>query len=388
MFNALSIILNPIVPYMRCISDWQHMRTYTTLVGLLISRTGGHRTSAKARSYACRGGSVAMCFVIVCIPVSFIYVGYFIGSLFMPPPPRLPAAGIVMDMSLLNYTWYNTHNITASFAGGLGNQMFQYAALYGIGKANGLKPIVCGTTLVARTFRLLKARRTDERDSASMARNYGVYAERKSNAFDSRTFSLNFMRNIVLDGFFQSWRYFDHVRSDVRKQFQFRPSVLSAVDAFLHESAILAPGIVEPTFVGVHVRRGDMLEARNVEAGYTVADAAFVKRAIRYYEKKHERVVFVVCSDDPEWSTQYVRTTRHGGSVVVYSRFAAMSPDFDLALMAKCNHSIITVGTFGWWGAWLAGGDTVYYRDYPRADSTLRDSFRLSDYYLPKWIAM
>ena len=45
-----------------------------------------------------------------------------------------------------------------------------------------------------------------------------TFVERKSNAFDAHSFSLNFQRPIALLGFFQSWRYFDHVRSDVRKQ--------------------------------------------------------------------------------------------------------------------------------------------------------------------------
>ena len=49
-------------------------------------------------------------------------------------------------------------------------------------------------------------RRVDQ-DVRSVVKSYGVYLERQSNAFDSRAVSLNFMRNIVLDGFFQSWRY-------------------------------------------------------------------------------------------------------------------------------------------------------------------------------------
>lgn len=350
--------------------------------------TGGYRTLMRNRHRgSCQVGPLAMCFIIVSIPSTFIYIGYYIGTLVMPPPPRLPAAGIVMDSSLLNYSLYNTHNLTITFSGGLGNQMFQYAALYGIGKANGFKPVITGGTLVARTFHLLKARRTYE-DAYALTKTYGIYVERKSNAFDSRTFTLNFMKNIALDGFFQSWRYFDHVRSDVRKQFQFRSTIVAAVNDFLKESAVLVPGVLEPTYVGVHIRRGDFLDAQNVKAGYTVADASFVKRAMRYFEKKFERIVFVVCSDDIEWSTHNVRTAREDDSVVVFSRFASVSPAYDLALLSHCNHSIITVGTFGWWGAWLAGGQTVYLRDYPRLDSTLRDSFRMSDYYLPKWIAM
>jgi galactoside 2-L-fucosyltransferase 1/2 len=37
------------------------------------------------------------------------------------------------------------------------------------------------------------------------------------------------------------------------------------------------------------------------------------------------------------------------------------SPAQDLAIMAACNHSIIDYGTYGVWGAILAGGDTFVY---------------------------
>jgi galactoside 2-L-fucosyltransferase 1/2 len=31
--------------------------------------------------------------------------------------------------------------------------------------------------------------------------------------------------------------------------------------------------------------------------------------------------------------------------------------------LSMCNHTIITVGSFGWWSAWLANGTTVYFKD-------------------------
>ena len=34
-------------------------------------------------------------------------------------------------------------------------------------------------------------------------------------------------------------------------------------------------------------------------------------------------------------------------------------PGFDLCLLASCNHSIHTYGTFGMWGSLLAGGDVI-----------------------------
>lgn len=334
------------------------------------------------------GSCVAVGFTVIFVPLMFIYLGYYIGSLFMPPPPRIPAPGIVQDMSSLNYSWYNTHNLTIAFAGGLGNQMFQYAAVYGISKANGFRPLLCGQTVVGRVFRQLKVRRIEE-DVETVTRSYGVYLERKSNAFDSRALSLNFMRNIVLDGFYQSWRYFDHVRSDIRKQFQFRLSTVAAINNFLSDSTkLLAKDSDEPcVFVGIHMRRGDLLDSYNIKAGYTVAESSYFSRAMQYFGKKFHRVVFVVCSDDMVWSTSNI----HSGLsnvAVVFSQFSALSPEFDLALLAHCNHTIMTVGSFGWWAAWLAGGETVYFRDFPRLGSSLRENFRMGDYYLPQWIAM
>ena len=32
---------------------------------------------------------------------------------------------------------------------------------------------------------------------------------------------------------------------------------------------------------------------------------------------------------------------------------------FDLCVLGSCNHSIITYGTFGTWGALFAGGDVI-----------------------------
>jgi len=122
------------------------------------------------------GNCLAVGFTVVSVPLIFIYLGYYIGSLFMPLPPRFSKPGIVKDMSLLNYSWYNTHNLTIAFAGGLGNQMFQYAALYGISKANGFRPLLCGETVVGRVFPRLKVRRIDQA-VGPVTKSYGAAVE-------------------------------------------------------------------------------------------------------------------------------------------------------------------------------------------------------------------
>jgi len=35
------------------------------------------------------------------------------------------------------------------------------------------------------------------------------------------------------------------------------------------------------------------------------------------------------------------------------------SPVLDLAVLSLCDHSVIDYGTYGLWGALLAGGDTI-----------------------------
>nr|XP_026261991.1 ras-interacting protein 1 [Urocitellus parryii] len=41
----------------------------------------------------------------------------------------------------------------------------------------------------------------------------------------------------------------------------------------------------------------------------------------------------------------------------------------DLALLTQCNHTTVTVGTFGFWAAYLAGGDTAYFTNFALPDS-------------------
>jgi len=60
----------------------------------------------------------------------------------------------------------------------------------------------------------------------------------------------------------------------------------------------------------------------------------------------------------------------------------------DLALLANCDHSIMTTGTFSWWAAWLANGITVYYTDFPRPGSILSTRMRSKDFFRPDWIGM
>ncbi|ELU10696.1 hypothetical protein CAPTEDRAFT_99760 [Capitella teleta] len=284
----------------------------------------------------------------------------------------------------MNYSWYNSHNVTAPFVGGLGNQLFQYASMYGIAKANGFKSTVPKFSLVSRIFPQLRATRTEwmSRDVS-----YKNFIERQPNAFDGRAFSLNFMHNIYLDGYLQSWRYFDHVRTDLRKQLHFPQKVLDQTEDFLQKALLKHRSqhpSAQPQFIGVHVRRGDFLSEENRKQGYVAATAKYFDRAMRYFESRFKEIVFIVTSDDPAWCQENIGSDK---STVVISSWMDL-PSHDMCLLSKCNHTIVSVGTFGWWGAWLAGGDVTYFKDFPQPQSNIDKYFKKGDYYLPNWIAV
>ena len=195
---------------------------------------------------------------------------------------------------------------------------------------------------------------------------------------------INFERNVHLIGKLQSWRYFDHFKRRIKEQFKFDPGIQGQANEFIQGAGRSHCNDNDScTFVGIQVKRGNYLDTRQKELGYTVATDSYFKNAMDHFVKRYGSVVFIVESDDVQWSRTHVA---HGGLGVVHATSGLAY--LDLAILSACNHSIISVGSFGWWGAYLAGGDTVYYRKFPKQGSKLDKSFKLDDYYPPDWVGM
>ncbi|VDK75016.1 unnamed protein product [Gongylonema pulchrum] len=62
--------------------------------------------------------------------------------------------------------------------------------------------------------------------------------------------------------------------------------------------------------------------------------------------------------------------------------------DSDMATLSRCNHTIMTTGTFSWWAAYLTAGDVVYYKDWPRPNSELDKQMFKQDYFLKNWLPL
>ena len=261
----------------------------------------------------------------------------------------------------------------------IGNLMFNYASLLGIAKRNNLTPILPDSFHLGNTFELgmRQVPPSDLDRFVSPFRDHEEYG-RRSCAYDMSTEHLSQQWNYRLVGYFQSWRYFDSVETELRKHFRFKAPILKEARTFLSKDV---PGNLQGmdvVKVGVHVRRGDLLLDKRVNFGYTVAPVSYFRKAMAYFQKKYPKLVFIVCSHDMVWTKENVI-----GENVVYSE--KNSAAVDLAILSLCDHMVMSVGSFSWWAAWLANGTTFYYEKWPRPVSMLEYHVDKKQYFPTQW---
>ena len=302
-----------------------------------------------------------------------------------------------------NIKQYNGSLITFSGLQRLGNKMFRYASVYGIAKRNGKTVFLPSThEELLTTFQLdYNCILSDEQKNTTV---WSQLQEVKYAEFDKTLTRLASYNNIHIRGFLQSWKYFIAYSDDIRRQFRFRDHIQSKATAFLRRvthtacsnlttifsnfCSISSNSLQPPVYVGVHVRRGDFKLTRFLELGFVPADERYVQSAMGYYCVQFVNVIFVVCGEEIKWNMQHIKLPPScTGQKIIYCSQTS-TPAVHMALLASCNHSIITAGSFGWWSAFLSGGKVVYDKNFPRKNSPLSKEYTAADYYLPNWIGM
>ena len=263
--------------------------------------------------------------------------------------------------------------VVIRLVGGLGNQMFQYAAALGLAVRQNriLKVDTSGyVTCENRPYQLdcLKVPqdlytglRLFQLDSNSIAARMiqrikraifksgvfrkGVYREPHFH-FDPAFFDLS-GTYILLNGYFQSPRYFESVAKLLRERFQ-PAAPLSAMAA--DWAAKIA---ASPCSVSLHVRRGDYLEAPH-SALQDALDRGYYDRAVNLIQcLTEERVEFFLFSDEPDFVAEAFADLPRAHVV----RSDPSASWEDMFLMARCRHNIIANSSYSWWGAWLNSGE-------------------------------
>ncbi|XP_058530270.1 galactoside alpha-(1,2)-fucosyltransferase 2 [Ochotona princeps] len=269
---------------------------------------------------------------------------------------------------------------TINAIGRLGNQMGEYATLYALAKMNGRPayiPAHMHNTL-APIFRISLP--VLHRSTASRVpwRNYHL------NDWMEERYRHIPGPYVRLTGYPCSWTFYHHLRHEILQEFTLHDHVREEAQAFLR--GLRRQGSRPGTFVGVHVRRGDYVRVMPQVWRGVVADRAYLEQALGWFRARYPDAIFVVTSNGMAWCRENIDTSR--GDVVFAGDGVEGSPTKDFALLTQCNHTVMTIGTFGIWAAYLAGGDTVYLANYTLPDSPFHLIFKPEAAFLPEWVGI
>ena len=278
---------------------------------------------------------------------------------------------------------YKTLHLYVTTNGRFGNHLFQYASLYGLARATNRIPLLPKGTELSEIF--VKSRFSITEDTAP--HDITMVHETNSGVYSPGLYNLP-PEDVLVCCYLQSWKYFNNYKTMINHLFRFQRAIreraaellADAEQMYLRKNPAVYNGQYTPklTYVGTHVRRGDYMLKEHLDRGYRPAPLAYLRKAMDYYRSKFSHTVFVVSSDDLSWCVQHLNF-----SDVAF--VSGVDHGVDLATLASCNHTIMTVGTFGWWAGWLAGGEVVYYRDWIAPGSDLAGRYNAQDYFLPDW---
>jgi hypothetical protein len=260
--------------------------------------------------------------------------------------------------------------IVVQITGGLGNQMFQYAAGRALSLKNNTDLILDiqhfddideKEDLINRDFELgvfdfdKKVRKNPFlyylKPNSSLFLNLYYWIKKKVTNFSffyegNLEYKNEFQflgKNVYLQGYFQSEKYFKDYREELLSDFIF-PADLNS------ENKEVLNLINENNAVSIHIRRGDYVNNKLTNTVHGVLPKSYYEQAIEIILSKVKEPYFFIFSDDPEWVMENFKLE------VPFEIIAHNQGDqsyIDMQLMSCCDHNIIANSSFSWWGAWL-----------------------------------
>jgi hypothetical protein len=254
--------------------------------------------------------------------------------------------------------------IIVELKGGLGNQLFQYAAARRLSLTLGV-PLKLDISFYKR-----HSQRTYELDQfcieAGIATPWEVASWRgprfltritqplgllprcvmeKSFEFDPAILHLQDGR--YLEGYWQSYRYFADVVPQIRRELAVRMRPSDADRSLLDRMA-------QCDAVCLHVRRGDYVSNPIARQYHGLCTAEYYRTAVESIASQLRAPELFVFSDDMPWVKQNLKW--HLPTNYVEHHGVASAP-LELRLMTGCRHFVIANSSLSWWAAWLSANE-------------------------------
>lgn len=258
--------------------------------------------------------------------------------------------------------------IITRLLGGLGNQLFQYAVGRALSVRHGAELLLDDSLLKRHRYNTthreyaldayqLRGRKLSPRENriirarvswpfrylceSGLVRSSFTYYREPHFEYDPILFKAS--DNIILEGYWQSARYFCEITDELRSELQPATPLLPMAQRYLEQ-------ITQQNSVSLHVRRGDYVSKASTAANYVACDLQYYRRAIDIVAKREPNPVFFVFSDTPDWVKENLKIDY---PMILVSQPYSWPAYEDLRLMSSCAYNIIANSSFSWWAAWL-----------------------------------
>jgi hypothetical protein len=257
--------------------------------------------------------------------------------------------------------------IITQIYGGLGNQLFQFAAGFSLARMKNTSLKIDNQFFekqYSHSFNLeiykLQFEKATEKDLNFIKKRQwprilqslyyrvqkilpyykrNLYNE-QNNIFDKHF--KNSSSNCILNGYWQDCRYFIEFDTEIRKLFKIKEELLSENYFELLEK------VTSTNSVSLHFRRGDY-----VTLGIKAPSLLYYYSAINFLQNQFSDLdlIFFVFSDDIKWCKDNINLPELN-IIFIETGFGLSGPE-EMQLMSNCKHNIIANSTFSWWGAFL-----------------------------------
>lgn len=252
-------------------------------------------------------------------------------------------------------------------SGGLGNQLFSYAAARRLAIKNNAELIIDDVsgfmydymycrkycldnfnipfrraTFNERLEPFSRFRRKIKRMRNELFPFLGCdYITQKMVDFDSSLLEQEIKKTSFIEGYWQSELYFKDVEDIIRRDLEIAPPS----DPI---NTVLSEKIKNTNAVAIHIRFFCQAPGSS-----TNISCEYYNRAIKLIEESTTNPHYFIFSDQPNRALEKIQIPSSRFTLVNHNQ-GDINAYADLWLMTLCKHFIIANSTFSWWGAWLS----------------------------------
>jgi hypothetical protein len=220
--------------------------------------------------------------------------------------------------------------------GGLGNQLFQYAAgLSALKEYSQFTNLKLDTSFYnGQTRKVIKNGLTGRGYDLDL---FNIKHDQIEQAPEGA---------LMLYGYFQNILEFENVIDEVKEQFTFKNIFPESIQKLSEQI------LNQEDTVCLHVRRSDYIDNPEANAVHGIMGTEYYDAAMKLIEKKYKNPVYYVFSDDIEWCKTNLKSDHQMN--FIGDEYSGDRDTGHLYLMQMCKNHIIANSSFSWWSAFLS----------------------------------